>query len=446
MSDANTGSPDQHPASQSSSNKSSAQQYSQSHTSDISSWRLSAKLARRYYYGSYKNPYIRFINKASTIGIGIGVFALILGLSVMNGFEKSLKESLLSVIPDVEFEAVSGYLDNWQSTQQTIMASPSVKAAAPYIKLNGMLQMQQQLIAVMVHGVEPDLEKKVNLLPAKIIQGNWLKQMDKGVVIGSALAKSLQLNIGSSVELLLPNKAIQGKILSPYYLRLPVVGIYHIGGQQDQGQVFVPLHHLQQVFDWPTHQAEGIKVALHEPFNAQRIGRAIGHRLTDYVYVLDWFRTQGHNFNDIIMVKQIMLLVMILVIAVACFNIVSSLTMAVQEKRGDIGILKTMGIKPVVIQRVFIFMGLFTAIKGVIWGAVSGLVFAFQLPQMLNAIEQWLNFKTLDSSVYFIDHIPTKVEFSQVLITMLLAIFIATIATLYPARKAAKLSPKELIE
>lgn len=405
---------------------------------------LTLLIAKRYYKAAYQNPYIRFINQASSIGISIGVLALILALSIMNGFERELKSSLLAVIPDVEYEAVQGKLEDWNRPYQVLQQQQHVVAAAPYIKLNAMVQNKDQLQAAIVHGADPILEPKVNVIADFIQQGHWLES-DTDAVIGSGLAKRLNLEIGNSIELLIPKTLDNGRLATPQYVKLTVSGIYHLGGQMDQGQVFVSLSKLQQVLGWQEHNAEGIKIALQDPFSARYLGRQYGRLLDEYVYVLDWFRTSGHIYNDIIMVKDIMYLAMFIVMAVACFNIVSSLTMAVQEKHSDIGILKTMGLKPKRLTQVFVLMGMLTALKGVLWGIVIGLVLAFNLETIISSIEQLTDTKTLDSDVYFISHIPSQVQLEQVAVIALTALLIAFIASYFPAKKAAKLDPVELI-
>ena len=410
----------------------------------MSSWSLAFQFARRYYNASFENGYIRFINRASRIGIAIGVAALIIGLSIMNGFERELKDSLLAVIPDVEFEAVTGHLEDWTLTSKRASTHREVLGVAPYIKLNAMAQKQELLEAVLVHGVDPDLERTVNKTPEFIESGTWLSD-SSGAVIGKGLAEKLNLTVGDSLELLIPSISGGGRLAAPEYMRLAVVGIYRIGGQMDYGQIYLPLKDIQNKLGLEPRQAEGIKLALSEPFDAQHIAQRIGQSLQDYVYVMSWFRSHGHVYNDIVMVKDIMYLVMFLVMSVACFNIVSSLTMAVQEKHSDIGILKTMGLLPNTVKRVFVLMGMLTAVKGILWGLIWGVLVAFNLPELFQLDEQSLNFKALDGDVYFIDRIPSELDISQILLITGTAFVIAFLATLYPARKAAKLRPIELL-
>ncbi|MBU2916509.1 lipoprotein-releasing ABC transporter permease subunit [Psychrosphaera sp. F3M07] len=413
---------------------------------------LSATFAQRYYHAAFQNKYIRFINRASKVGISVGVAALIIGLSIMNGFERELKNSLLAVVPDVEFEAVNGTLPNWHITQHSILQNPNVLGAAPYIKVNAMVQKQNDLEAILLHGVSPKLETEVNATFKYIKSGRWLTDNQSATqpntveaVIGQGLADKLSLAVDDDIELLIPNTLASGKLAAPKYLKAKIVGIYQIGGQMDYGQVYVSLDTVQEKFNWTEQQAEGIKVALTDPFNAQIIARQIGSSLQDYVYVLDWFRTNGHVYNDIVMVKDIMYLVMVLVMSVACFNIVSSLTMAIQEKHSDIGILKTMGLTPVIVKRVFVMMGMLTAIKGIGWGMVWGVVLTLCIPELFSVVEQLFNVKALDGEVYFIDYLPTELDVVQVLIVSVTAFIIAYFATLYPASRASKLSPVELI-
>lgn len=406
--------------------------------------KLPLLIAKRYYKAAYQNRYIRFINQASSIGISIGVLALILALSIMNGFERELKNSLLAVIPDVEFEAVQGKLENWQKSYDVLSGQPEVKGAAPYIKLNAMVQKKDQLQAAIVHGVDNRLEKNVNAVHRFLIQGHWLSS-STDAVIGAGLADTLSLSLGDKLELLIPKTLPNGKLAAPQYVKLTVSGIYQLGGQMDHGQVFVNLPKMQEVLGWTAQQAEGIKVSLYEPFAARSISRSLGRQLDEYVFVLDWFRTNGHIYNDIVMVKDIMYLAMVLVMAVACFNIVSSLTMAVQEKHSDIGILKTMGLKSKMVTQIFTLMGMLTAIKGVVWGGIIGVTLALNLESFIKWLEQVAGFKTLDEQVYFISHIPSQLHFAQVGLICITALVIAFIASFIPAKKAAKLLPVDLV-
>lgn len=410
----------------------------------MNAWLLAFQFAKRYYNASFENRYIRFINRASRLGIAIGVAALIIGLSIMNGFERELKSSLLAVIPDVEFEAVNGHLQDWRVTSQKVSEHTSVVGVAPYIKLNGMLQKQERLEAVLVHGADPMLEPTVNKTPEFLIEGDWLDKAP-GAVIGKGLAEKLGLSVGDNIELLIPSISGTGRLAAPQYLRVSISGIYQIGGQMDYGQVYLPLHDLQQKLGLSASQAEGVKVALTEPFNANVLAQQIGQTLQDYVYVMSWYRSHGHVYKDIVMVKDIMYLVMFLVMSVACFNIVSSLTMAVQEKHSDIGILKTMGLMPKTVKQVFVLMGMLTALKGIAWGLVWGLLLAYNLPELFQFVEQTLNVQALDGDVYFIDRIPSEIKLAQVVLVVTTALTIAFLATLYPAQKASKLTPVELL-
>lgn len=401
------------------------------------------QFAKRFYQGAYQNGYIRFINSASRAGISLGVAALIIGLSIMNGFERELKNTLLAVIPDIEYQAVTDYIDDWPKTVSEVNSHPNVIASAPYIKLNAMVQQGQQLHATLVNGVDATLEKQVNGISDFMIAGNWFS--DKGVIVGSGLAATLNVQLGDAIELLLPGGGASYSLTAPKYVKTTIVGIYQVGGQMDYGQVFMPLSQLQQLFNLTSDQAHGVKVALDDPFSARTLASNIAGSVSAYVYILDWFRAHGHVYRDIVMVKNIMYLVMVLVICVACFNIVSSLTMAVQEKHGDIGILKTMGLTNKRITQTFVFMGMFTAVRGVIWGIIFGCLGAIYLPDIVQYLEQAWNFKALDKDVYFIDHLPSELQGLQVTLIAATAFVISLFACFIPAKKASKLTPVELL-
>ena len=187
-------------------------------------------------------------------------------------------------------------------------------------------------------------------------------------------------------------------------------------------------------------------MSFEDPFAARTLGSEVGQLLNDYVYVLDWFKTHGHVYNDIVLVRDIMYLVMVLVMAVASFNIVSSLAMSVQEKYGDIGILKTMGLSVAQVRQVFVMMGLLTAVQGIAWGTFFGIVLGLNLSEIMHFVETLFNFKALDGDVYFIDYLPSEVNVGQVVIIVTTALVIAYLASLYPARKASRMNPVELIQ
>ncbi|MDA8621709.1 lipoprotein-releasing ABC transporter permease subunit [Psychrosphaera sp.] len=410
---------------------------------------LAWQLARRYYKTGVQSPYIRFINRASRIGFAIGVAALIIGLSVMNGFERELRNTLLSVIPDIEFKSVAGSLPDWTKTAKQVQQHPNVLSVAPFIELNAMIQKQNNMEAVLLKAIHEDLESTVNVTSKFIIDGSWFSKVDSETlppaVIGRGLANKLDLKVGDRLELLIPVISDTGRLSSPKYLNFVVNGVYQIGGQMDHGQVYVPLSVIQQSQGYNEYEAQGIKVSLTDPFEAKQIASEIGNEITDYVYIIDWFRSQGHVYNDIVLVKDIMYLVMVLVMAVASFNIVSSLSMAVQEKYGDIGILKTLGLTPGTVKLTFVIMGLLTAIRGILWGVLIGCILAHFLPNIFGFLESVLNFKVLDGDVYFIEYLPSELQFLQVVVIASTALFIALLASLYPSSKAAKLTPVELL-
>lgn len=423
----------------------------------ISPYTLTLKLATRYYSTGLANRYVRFINRASRVGFALGVSALIIGLSLMNGFERELKSTLLSAIPHVEYESVTGHIEDWTQTTKQLVNHPQVTGVAPYLKLNAMLQKQNHMEAVLLKGVQPQLESSVNIIPFKIISGRWLnvpgsqsnlqkESQEREAVIGVSLAEKLDLKINSPIELLIPTFSDNGRLNAPSYLRFNIVGIYQVGGQVDTGQVFVDLSDLARSQNLAENKAHGVAVALLDPFDANKVAPQIGQMVTDYVYILDWFRSHGHVYNDIVLVKDIMYIVMVLVMAVASFNIVSSLSMAVQEKYGDIGILKTMGLSNKQVKQVFVLMGFLTALQGIAWGVFWGLVIAFNLTSIVSFIESALGVNALDGDVYFINYLPSQVQMGEVAIIAITAMVIAFLASLYPAKKASKLSPIELIQ
>ncbi|MFN3710518.1 MAG: lipoprotein-releasing ABC transporter permease subunit [Alishewanella aestuarii] len=403
------------------------------------------QLARRYRSTRHTSGFIRFISASSTLGIALGVAILILALSVMNGFEQALKQRLLAVIPHVELEAVSNQLDNWPDKLPALASVPGVVAVAPYIKANGMLRKGNQIKAAQFRGIELALEQQISDFADYLQSGSLQSLNDEQLVLGSGIAELLQLEVGDSVQLMLPRFTEDGRLASYSNHLLTVSGIVHMGGQLDQSQVWLSLTALNKFLEMPPGAVQGFAFRLDDIFAAQQMARTLGQVSEDYVYLLDWFRTQGHVYNDIQLVRGILYLVLTLVIAVACFNIVATLVMAVREKESDIAILLTMGMQPVRIIKVFVLLGSLNGVVGTLSGALCGVLLALNIEQIFYWVTQALGRSLLDPSIYFIDFIPSLLQWQDVAVTVALALGLSTLATLYPAYRASLVNPARVL-
>lgn len=402
---------------------------------------LSWQLAGRYRHTRNSSAFIRFISASSTWGIGLGVAILILALSVMNGFEAALKNKLLSVIPHVELLAYDKPIEHWQAKLPALLRQPGVIAGAPYIQSDAMLRAGSKVKAAGVRGIELAYEEQISQLQEFVRAGQLNSLSGQQIVLGQGIATELGVAVGDQVQLMLPQLSSDGTLAKQQNVTVEVVAVVGIGGQLDYQQVWVDLTALGQWLQLPAGAVEGLAFKIHDIFAAADIARELGNQSQDYVYMLDWTRTQGHLYQDIQLVRSILYLVLALVIMVACFNIVATLVMAVREKESDIAILLTMGTPPAVVVRAFMWLGWLNGIKGTLYGAVAGLLLAWQIEAIYRLASQLFGWQLLDPTIYFIDYLPSKIEWSDVGLTVGVALVLSLFATFYPAQRAAKVQP-----
>ncbi|QWL63103.1 lipoprotein-releasing ABC transporter permease subunit LolE [Aeromonas jandaei] len=399
-------------------------------------------LGLRYSRSRRRNGFIAFISASSLIGIALGVMALILGLSAMNGFERELKDRVLSVVPQGELDAVERPLPDWPRLRDYLLAQPGVEAAAPVIRLNGLLEHGSALKGVQLRAVLPDLE--ANLSDAgKYMTGRGLRELqpgERGVILGKTIADKLGVKVGDTLALLLPQGGDQTGIKNPRRETLTVVGLLEIGGQLDGLLGFMHLTDAQAITDMGS-DVEGFSLRVSDVLKAQSITVAAAQRFPHHVYIRSWMNSQGYLYQDIQMVRTVMYVVMLMVVAVACFNIVSTLVMAVNEKRSEIAILKTMGASPGQIRLTFVIQGMVNGVAGALLGALLGGLLSSKLTQILGVIEKLIGHRFLNPDIYFIDFLPTELHMQDLLIVTGAAILMSLVATLYPAWRASGLVP-----
>ncbi|PTT49172.1 lipoprotein-releasing ABC transporter permease subunit LolE [Aeromonas sp. HMWF016] len=399
-------------------------------------------LGLRYSRSRRRNGFIAFISASSLIGIALGVMALILGLSAMNGFERELKDRVLSVVPQGELDAVERPLPDWPRLRDYLLAQPGVEAAAPVIRLNGLLEHGSALKGVQLRAVLPDLE--ANLSDAgKYMTGRGLRELqpgERGVILGKTIADKLGVKVGDTLALLLPQGGDQTGIKNPRRETLTVVGLLEIGGQLDGLLGFMHLTDAQAITGMGS-DVEGFSLRVSDVLKAQSITVAAAQRFPHHVYIRSWMNSQGYLYQDIQMVRTVMYVVMLMVVAVACFNIVSTLVMAVNEKRSEIAILKTMGASPGQIRLTFVIQGMVNGVAGALLGALLGGLLSSKLTQILGVIETLIGHRFLNPDIYFIDFLPTELHMQDLVIVTGAAILMSLLATLYPAWRASGLVP-----
>jgi len=415
---------------------------------------LSVFLGWRYVRSRHGNGFSAFISASSTIGIALGVTVLIVVLSAMNGFERELSQKLLSIVPHVELVSVNEPIKGWNKRIDKLQTESSVIAAAPVIKMTGMLQQGLKLKAVEVRGVDAQLEKQVSSINDYIIAGKWQalitsKLNENTIVIGSGVAEKLSVVLGDKIQLLLPppeaSNDVKQVFSAPITRQVEVVGIFKFGGTVDETLAYIPLALASNVMGYEENETQSIRLKITDVFSAPKIARQVAYNFDHYVYINNWTRTQGHLFNDIQLVRMVMFIVLVLVIGVASFNIVSTLIMAVNEKQGDIAILKTMGASSSTIMFAFIAQGLVNGVVGSLLGALSGVYLALNLTDIISALEQLLGITFLSGDVYFINYLPSVLQPNDVYVTVITALIMSLLATLYPAWRATKIEPAQVL-
>lgn len=410
---------------------------------------LSAYLSKRFRtqagVGERQNGFVTFIAKASTIGILLGVAVLIVALSIINGFEQQLVHRLLSVVPQVEYVAPSRPIEQWPSKVDNLQKQAGVTGAAPFISVNGMAQYKSDLKAVEVRGVSPELEKNVSSIN-QFIEGKLIDQISaEEVILGSQIVEQLALQRGDSVTLLIPQvNQTSNDILPPKRVTLTLAGIVKMGGPIDSSAAFIHLEKAQALLGFDKQQVTGLRLQVNDVFYAHQIALRVGQTIPDYVYISSWFRTQGSLYQDIQMVRTIVYIVVFLIIAVASFNIVSSLVMEVREKQSNIAILKTMGAKDSTILATFVMQGLTQAFVGVVLGSIIGIFLALNISSLFTWLSQLAGANPLQG-VYFIEFLPSKLVWQDIIVTVIVTFALAVLATIYPAWQATRVDPAKVL-
>ncbi|EYU14024.1 lipoprotein-releasing ABC transporter permease subunit LolE [Photorhabdus aegyptia] len=407
---------------------------------------LSLVTALRFSRGRRRGGMVSLISVISTLGIMLGVAVLIIGLSAMNGFERELRNRILSVVPHGEIYTVHQPFEQWQPALERVKNTTGVVAASPYITFTGLMEKGVSLHAVQVRGVDLATESQVSSLP-QFVQDNAWQNFQAGhqqVILGQGVANALKVKQGDWLTVMIPNNDPEMKLLQPKRIRLQVSGIFQLSGLLDHSLALIPLADAQQYLDYG-QGITGIAIKVDDVFDADQRIRSAGEASQEYVYISSWMRNYGYMYHDIQMVRSIMYLAMILVIGVACFNIVSTLIMAVKDKSSDIAILRTLGAKDRQIRAVFLWYGLLTGMTGSIAGAVAGVLASLNLTALIHGLEKLIGHQFLSGDVYFIDFLPSELHGMDVLYVLATALILSLLASWYPARRASRLDPARIL-
>src|SRR5436190_3229898 len=394
-----------------------------------------------------RNRFISFISAVSMLGIALGVAALIIVLSVMNGFQKEVRDRMLSVISHVEVSDASGAaLADWRRTASDARRNPQVIGAAPFVASQALLARGDDMRGIVVRGIVPEEEATVTDLAAKLkdttlarlVPGAW------GVVLGGELARSLGVRIGDKVTVILPGGQVTPAGIVPRLRSLTVVGTFDAGHYEyDSGLALVALDDAAKLFrvDGPT----GIQLRLKDLDRAPLVAAELAHSLGPDVVVRDWTSTNRNWFSAVQVEKRLMFIILTLIIMVAAFNLVSTLVMTVTDKRADIAILRTLGATPRSIMGIFFVQGAAAGVIGTLTGVALGLLIAFNIDVIVPAIERVLHVSFLPSSVYLISRMPSNPQQGDIVPIVIFSLLFSFLATIYPSWSASRLQPAEAL-
>jgi len=401
----------------------------------------------RYTRAKRRNHFISFISLTSMAGIALGVAALIVVLSVMNGFQTELRARILGVASHVQISGVNNKLDDWQAVTKVATQHPRVRAAAPFINAQGMLSAGQAVRGAVVRGVLPAQEDSVAEIGRHMRAGRLdaLKAGEFGMVLGTDLARTLGAMPGDRVTLIAPQGQVTPAGLIPRLRQFTVVGLFEIGMfEYDSGLALIHLEDAQRLYQMDS-AVSGVRLKLDDLFAARTVARELLAKLGNEFYASDWTRSHANFFRAVEIEKRVMFIILTLIVAVAAFNIVSTLVMLVTDKQADIAILRTLGASPGSILQIFVVQGALIGVIGTLIGVVGGVVLAFNVDVVVPAIEQVLGFKFLSKDVYYISDLPSEVQVMDVASIGMMSLVLSFLATIYPSWRAARVNPAEAL-
>ncbi len=407
-------------------------------------------IAYRYIKFKQKNSFISFISITSMVGIALGVSALIIILSVMNGFQDELRTRILGVASHIEITSSNNTLTHWEDLTKKLHESPDVKGSAPYVDGQGMLVSEYGSQGIMLRGIASELEGNVDDLEKKVKVGKLsdLKPNTFNMILGIDAAKQLGIVVGDKVNILIPQGSYTPAGTFPRMRQFNVVGIFEIGMYEyDSGMALMNLEDAQKFLQM-NDAVSGLRVKIDDLFLAPIVAKRLSNNLSEsgVFYVSDWTKKHTNFFAAVQMEKRVMFIILMLIIAVAAFNIVSTLVMAVTDKRSDIAILRTYGAKPKSILYIFIIQGSLIGVIGTISGVFLGTVIALNIHAIVPFIEHLFNVQFLSKDIYYISEVPSKLLLTDVSAIASISILLSVLATIYPSIKASKSSPAEALK
>jgi lipoprotein-releasing system permease protein len=408
---------------------------------------LSVYIGARYTRARRRGLFVSFISFTSMIGLALGVMVMIVVLSVMNGFDYEMRTRVLGMVPHATIESPTP-IDDWQRLGARLEAHDQVEAVAPFIQMQGLLTNRGQVTKMLINAVDPAVEPNVSIIGRFFREGSLesLAPGEFGIVIGDNAANKLGVGIGDKVTFVAPEVTVTPAGVFPRMKRFTVQGIFHVGAGEIDGYVAMAnISDLARLHRWKPDQVQGVRLRFADLFQAPRIAWELAGQLGDDFYPRDWTRTHGNLYQAIRMEKAMIGLLLLLIVAVAAFNIISTLVMVVTDKRGDIAILRTLGATPRQIMGIFMVQGTVIGVVGTLVGALLGIFAALNVSDWIAALERLIGHKFLSADVYFIDYLPSRVMTADVVQVCVAALVLSFLATLYPAWRASRTQPAEAL-
>lgn len=397
-------------------------------------------ISNQYLRSNRKKGFISFISGVSMVGLILGVMTLITVLSVMNGFHKELRDRVLSAISHSYISEHSGPLSDWQELQIKINQHPEVISSSPYIEKYALLNTAKGAQGISVRGIIPQLEKQTSILLDKIKFGS--SQLTKSdILIGSGLSNQLSAQVGDKITLLTPELSSNIMGIQPRFKRFTVVGIFDAGiNEYDNNLAFIQLSQAQILYSMKD-QVSGIRLKVADLFQAKRITQEVTDKLgSDQYYGIDWTRQKANFIKALELEKQMIGVILSLIVAVAAFNIVSMMVMVVTDKTADIAILRTLGMTPKRIVKVFFYQGLTIGIIGITVGIILGILLSLNIETIVSGIEMILGFEFFPKEVFYINRFPSEIHLNDIINVAFGSFVLVILASIYPAKRAGKIT------
>ncbi|HVT63169.1 MAG TPA: lipoprotein-releasing ABC transporter permease subunit, partial [Legionellaceae bacterium] len=385
---------------------------------------LSLLIGLRYTRARKKSHFVSFISLSSMLGIGMGVMVLITVLSVMNGFDAEIHKRFFGMVPEVTVTTQEGIIRDWQALESKISHQASIKAIAPYISTQGILSANGQVVPALLTGILPEQEHQITHLQDKMILGSDKDLNHFGILLGKTLAENLGVNIGDMLTVMIPQASVSPAGIVPRFKRFTVKGVFTAGAgfNFDTKLAFIHMNDAQKLMQLRENEISGLRLKANDIYQAPILSQQLSYDLGEYYHVGNWTDSFGAFFDAVKMEKTMMFLILLLIIAVAAFNLVSSLVMVVNDKQSEIAILRTIGATPSFILSVFIVQGMIVGSMGTVLGILAGLLLASNATEIVNYLQSFFDLHVLSSSIYFVDYLPSKILASDIVIVAFTAL------------------------